>query len=358
VTSINGGLGISDNQTLTSLIGLDNIEAGSIDDLYINNNNLLSTCEVQSICEYLASPNGTIYIQDNAPGCMNLYEVAINCDSSLCLIDGYTFTTQAQIDSFPILNPYCEGTAGSVMIMGADINNLNGLNGLTSFGGDLTILNNDNLTNLSGLENITSIGGQLIVQGNEILSSLTGLENAILINGDLYIGGGLNASYGNPSLSNLSGLNSLEASSIDNLYIGFNYSLPDCDVQSICDYLANPNGIIEIHDNADGCNSLQQVQDDCDSMTAMQEPISYKTYSISPNPSSGIVNIQIRIKEQGLVAIEIFEISGIRIKRLSPEVMMPGTYDMEIDLSDLPKGIYFCVLKTNAEIQTRKIIKL
>jgi len=42
------------------------------------------------------------------------------------------------------------------------------------------------------------------------------------------------------------------------------------------------------------------------------------------------------------------------------EEMMPGTHEMEFDLSDLPKGIYFFILKTNptAGGQTRKIVKL
>ena len=34
------------------------------------------------------------------------------------------------------------------------------------------------------------------------------------------------------------------------------------------------------------------------------------------------------------------------------------TYEMEIDLSDIPAGVYFCVFKTSEGIQTKKMIKL
>jgi len=99
-------LDIHGNPVLPSLSGLDNIEENSISDLKIHNNSLLTTCEVQSICNYLASPNGTqvsnikIYNQNgqvitniesdnNAIDFSNLYpglyllEFTINCKLEL-----------------------------------------------------------------------------------------------------------------------------------------------------------------------------------------------------------------------------------------------------------------------------------
>ena len=40
----------------------------------------LSTCEVQSICDYLASPTGFIEIYNNAIGCNSLEEVEEACE--------------------------------------------------------------------------------------------------------------------------------------------------------------------------------------------------------------------------------------------------------------------------------------
>jgi len=81
---------------------------------------------------------------------------------------------------------------------------------------------------------------------------------------------------------------------------------------------------------------------------------------IFPNPCSGSVNLRFMVSEQGIVICDLYEISGVRIKRLLNEEKIPGTYEMEIDMSNLPKGVYFCILKTDPEYsgQTKKIIKL
>jgi acyl-[acyl carrier protein]--UDP-N-acetylglucosamine O-acyltransferase len=79
VDSIGGDLKISYNNALTSLSGLDNIDAGSISNITISFNNSLAFCEVQSICNYLVSPNGTIFIYGNATGCNSQEEVEEAC---------------------------------------------------------------------------------------------------------------------------------------------------------------------------------------------------------------------------------------------------------------------------------------
>ena len=58
------------------------------------------------------------------------------------------------------------------------------------------------------------------------------------------------------------------------------------------------------------------------------------------------------------MTLEIFEISGEKVKSILNEIKKLGTYKMEIDLSELPAGVYFCVLKTNFGVQMKKIVKL
>jgi len=80
LVSIGGDLTIYNNGVLTSLAGLDNIDANSIQNLRINQNSSLSTCEVASVCNYLASPGGYVYIANNAPGCNSQEEVEEACE--------------------------------------------------------------------------------------------------------------------------------------------------------------------------------------------------------------------------------------------------------------------------------------
>lgn len=79
VTSIEGWLSIVKNDVLNSLAGLDNIESSTIVALEIAENFVLSTCEVLSVCEYLAIPGDSVDIRDNAIGCNSQEEVEDAC---------------------------------------------------------------------------------------------------------------------------------------------------------------------------------------------------------------------------------------------------------------------------------------
>jgi hypothetical protein len=92
LTSIGGSISIGApspylNDSLTSLAGLDNIDAGTISDLTIYNNPNLSICEVKSICDYLVAPNGNVSIHDNGTGCNNQEEVQDSCEAQAGIVD-------------------------------------------------------------------------------------------------------------------------------------------------------------------------------------------------------------------------------------------------------------------------------
>ena len=219
MNSIGGFLEILDNTALASLMGLDNIQAETIGDLIIADNSSLTTCEVNSVCSYLSSPNGTIEIHDNAPGCNSQQEVEDNC--FYCLPEGITFSSQEQIDSFQVNYPSCLNIQGDVTISGDDIINLN------------------------GLINVTSIGGGLYIENNPVITDIWGLVN-------------------------------IDPVSIENLHIVNNTSLSVCDIQCICEYLASPNGTMTIQNNAIGCNSPEEVEDNCN-LHCLPEGISITT---------------------------------------------------------------------------------
>lgn len=76
---MDGRLTIDFNAALTSLTGLENIEAGKIKAIQITRNNSLSECAVRSICDYLAAPGADVYIDGNATGCKTSVEVKNAC---------------------------------------------------------------------------------------------------------------------------------------------------------------------------------------------------------------------------------------------------------------------------------------
>jgi hypothetical protein len=378
LTSVGGELRITDNPLLPSISGLDNIVAGSITSLDIYGNDLLSECDVQSICEYLVSPNGSININNNAPGCNSQQEVEDACMSH-CLPEEITFTAQEEIDNFQINYPGCTEIEGDVHIDGESISNLSGLNVLTSIGGFLTIINT-NLPNLDGLENLIFVGGDLRIgiafngwgQPNPVLSNLSALGNLTSVGQSLRIGSNptlvslsglenLNSIgwwleiSSNNSLTSLIGLENIEADSIGQLTIVGNEMLSTCDVQSICDYLAAPNGSVYISANAPGCNSPEEVQEAC--LTSTEDHLKDIEFTISPNPVSGYAEISWNSHKGQLVEISLFNTTGICVKNRQYLQNQTGKNIFILDLKELPKGIYFCRVEIGSEIATSKVVK-
>jgi len=201
-----------------------------------------------------------------------------------CLPQGITFTNQAQIDNFQTNYPGCTEIEGDVTINGSNITNLNGLSVVTHIGGDLDISYNSALTSLTGLESLTSIGGYLRIWDNNVLTSLTGLEN-------------------------------VEANTITDLYIYKNPSLSTCHVQCICDYLAAPNGTVEIYWNAPGCNSQAQVIAAC-ATVSIEEAVEGSGFSIFSNPFTGQLSIEFNLPQTTIVSIQIFNAMGAMVAEL------------------------------------------
>ena len=270
-----------------------------------------------------------------------------------CLPEGITFTAQVQIDNFQVNYPGCTEIEGFVQIEGADITNLTGLNpiisiigglgiwetSLTSLEGldnlsqvevvmgindnallvDLSALSNlsdigglginDNslLSDLQGFENLSAIGGPLNISGNPALTSFEGLGNLTAVDGFLdffsnpslinvdplenltSIGANLGIAW-NDALVSIDGLRNIEAETIESLMIVENFALSDCDVHSICDYLVAPNGTVEIYDNAPGCNSVEEVEEACESQGIESQTL--RSLTLHPNPpDNGFITI-------------------------------------------------------------------
>jgi hypothetical protein len=81
LVEIGGPLQINNNLYLETLAGLENIQASSITGLEITGNIRLSDCAVRSICDYLASPDATVMIENNDPGCNSRLEIEELCDT-------------------------------------------------------------------------------------------------------------------------------------------------------------------------------------------------------------------------------------------------------------------------------------
>lgn len=82
-----------------------------------------------------------------------------------------------------------------------------------------------------------------------------------------------------------------------------------------------------------------------------------------PNPFSNIANINLTITEHENILIEIYNMNGKKVKSLLNMFLEKGNYsflwngDNDAGIA-LPNGIYYCLVKSNDFIITRKLIKL
>ncbi len=170
---------------------------------------------------------------------------------------------------------------GDARIAGNDnLVNLSGLGHLNSVGGDLQLLKNNNLESLSGFNNLDTVYGNMTISEIYLLTSMSGLINLKVVQGNLTlssldqltslqalsslntVGGDLTITD-NIYLESLSGLQNINPSTIDNLTISMNLSLMDCAIESICGFLSDPSGSINIYANGQGCSDPPDAFTSC-----------------------------------------------------------------------------------------------
>lgn len=251
LSMIGGQLYLRDNRTLTTLDGLDQFDADSLDALFIQFNDQLAVCSNSAICNYLASGKSAI-ISDNSAGCSSTMEVRLGC-GVFCSQNSFDFFSQEEIDAFPANNPGCQNIDGYLYISGPDITNLDSLRQIKTIGGYLYISVNPVLTDLSGLSNLNMVGSEVDISFNSILSSLDGLSGLQSMGGYLGV-------YSNPLLNNIDALSQIDHSGITELYIQANPRLMVCNTPVVCAFLNDEaqSPYAYIIDNKPGCATIPQ----------------------------------------------------------------------------------------------------
>lgn len=175
------------------------------------------------------------------------------------------------------------------------------------------------LTDLKGLPDATEAWWDVEIWGNDSLTSLEGLANAE-IRGDVLI-------YDNPMLS-------------------------ICEVESVCTFLSDPTGDSIIINNADGCNTIAEVQEKCVTVSVSdvhEEP----EYSVYPNPASDHITI---VPPEGLAESMQFLIYDL-LGRIVFQRQIEQTATIQLG-NKLASGTYFYQIRDahGHVAQTAKIL--
>jgi hypothetical protein len=343
-----GNLEITDNQSLTNLTGLEGLASIGGDIIIYGNDILISLTGLEGLTDI---PGNVMigYWTGMGISVGNPMLTSLTGLDNLTNIGGnLTIWVANSLNNLTGLDNL-DSIGGNLIIRHQVMNSLTGLESLTTIEGYLEIGFNDSLTSLTGLDNLFSIGEHLLIVENVALTSLTGLDNLTSIGGELNI-------LFNSSLTSLTGLDNIAASSITDLYIGYNSSLSACEVQSICDYLASPNGTVIIQNNATGCNNQAQVISACETV-GIEEAVAGSDFSIFPNPFTGQLSIEFNLPQTSMVSIQIFNAMGAKISELHHGQLHAGQQQFTWDAGHLPKGLYFCRVQAGGNNAVVKVIK-
>ncbi|MEN8225422.1 MAG: T9SS type A sorting domain-containing protein, partial [Bacteroidota bacterium] len=140
-----------------------------------------------------------------------------------------------------------------------------------------------------------------------------------------------------------------------NLNITNNPQLSTCEVQSICEYLATPNGIVEIHDNDLGCNSQLQVEEACESVS-IPELKSNLLLSIYPNPFTTSATIEYELKEISDIQFTVYNMVGETVHHEEYSLLPQGTHKITWSPGHLPVGLYYGVLRSGGGVSVVKMV--
>ena len=284
LVSIGGSIQLKNNIILDNIDGLVNVPSVT-DFIIISGNSMLNCCHIDVVCEQI-STGGTITIENNDTGCLDIPTVTASCEGTT----DYIFNSQTEVDNFSdcvtiVNNLTIESTdAGDPIVDLSNLSSIEEINGyfsiwdndqlevidvfnaLTYIGGDFTIQYNSILSTISNFDELEEIVGKFSVIQNDILTEITGfssltkvatgpgtigiqialnyeMENIPDFNSLTEISGGLSITQ-NPKLASINGFNGIN--NIESIGINLNNELA-----SIAGFLNLEicNGYFEITDN-------------------------------------------------------------------------------------------------------------
>jgi hypothetical protein len=87
-------------------------------------------------------------------------------------------------------------------------------------------------------------------------------------------------------------------------------------------------------------------------------PVKHLLYNNYPNPFNPTTNIEFSIPKSELVTLKVYNILGEEVATLVSANLPAGKHKYEWDASDMVSGVYFCRLRAENFMQTRKILLL
>jgi len=89
-----------------------------------------------------------------------------------------------------------------------------------------------------------------------------------------------------------------------------------------------------------------------------RSPLKFSLGQNYPNPFNPTTVIEFEVPSSGFVSLKVYDVLGREVRTLVNEVKKLGRYEVRLDASGLPSGVYFAVLRVDGQLAVRKITVL
>jgi len=79
-------------------------------------------------------------------------------------------------------------------------------------------------------------------------------------------------------------------------------------------------------------------------------------FTLSPNPTTDIVNVYFYLQTSAVVTIDIVDVNGTIVKSLNMNTVSAGSNQTTLNVSDYAKGVYSVIIRSNDTQATQKLV--
>jgi hypothetical protein len=103
-------------------------------------------------------------------------------------------------------------------------------------------------------------------------------------------------------------------------------------------------------------NILLPSHDNLVMIEQINAPVDEFSFSLMPNPTSGMTNVEFNLTERSDVKMEIVDMTGRVIETVYQQESPEGNYRLAFDVANLPNGLFIVKLSTGETTYTEQLV--
>ena len=91
-------------------------------------------------------------------------------------------------------------------------------------------------------------------------------------------------------------------------------------------------------------------------VTSVYEIKAVEEFKVFPNPATDRINVQVELKENADLQMRLTNLTGQVVQEQNVQ-FITGENTMNVDIQELPRGVYFLSFQSGTQMMTYRVIK-